>query len=150
MLIIIKNSYIIFCYTLLFFSFIINIIEDILHKEVYIYLTFIEIILLLIINIFYLKVIFIYIFFAFLYFIFSKYFKNHIGFGDIWYLILYFYHLPHINYVHKFFTLYKSLLIILLLYILIEKKIPKTISFLPVIGGAFLINLLFLYKIKVF
>ena len=153
MLIIIKNSYPLFLYifySLLFFVFLINIIEDIFHKEIYIWLTFIEMMLLLIININYLKVIIIYLFFTFLYFIFSKYLRNHMGFGDIWYLILYFYHFPHITYLHKVFILYTSLLINLFLHIIIHKNIPKIIGFLPVIGGGFLINLLFLHKVKVF
>ena len=149
MLIIIKNSYTFFLYSLLFSIFIVNMIEDIFHKEIYIHLTGTEIIILIMINTSYFKLIFIYIFFIFLYFIFFKFLKNHMGFGDIWYLLFYFYNLPT-NFLDKIFILYICLLINLFIYIIIQKNIPKTIGFLPVIGGAFIINLFFIYKIKVF
>ena len=138
MQIIIKNI----LYILIIFIFLLQVIEDLRHKEIYLYLTFLEIFLLLLIDLAYFKLIIIYVFISSVYFLFRRFFTEHMGFGDIWYMLFYFYNFTYVSLLNKVFYLYGGLIIFLIINYIYEKKIPKRIAFLPIIAIGYLLILI--------
>jgi hypothetical protein len=131
---IIINTYTCILYLLISGIVLIQIIEDIYHQEIYFSLTLIEIILFLLIDLNYLKLVGIYIIVSFIYYLFYNFLKNHLGFGDLWYLLLYFYMGGNISL--KFSILYKVFFIFIIICFLFK---IKRIAFLPIIGLGYLL-----------
>lgn len=127
--------------SLIFFTFLIGVIQDILYKEIDFFLTLIEVFLYLLIDINYYKLIITYILICIFYYIFTKFLEKYIGFGDIWYIVLYFFNFQQVDILTKIFVLYKSLVIFIIIYYIYLNKISKDLPFLPIIALSYLLIL---------
>lgn len=128
-------------YLLIFLTFLIGVIQDILYKEIDFFLTLIEIFLYLLIDINYYKLMIIYILICIFYYIFTKFLEKYIGFGDIWYITLYFFNFQQVDILTKVFILYKALAIFIILHYIYLNKISKNLPFLPIIALSYLLIL---------
>lgn len=128
-------------YLLIFLTFLIGVIQDILYKEIDFFLTLIEIFLYLLIDIYYYKLMIIYILICIFYYIFTKFLEKYIGFGDIWYITLYFFNFQQVDILTKVFILYKALAIFIILHYIYLNKISKNLPFLPIIALSYLLIL---------